>query len=125
MSPDFNHLRDSFSYRPDIDGLRALAVLPVLLFHAGLGFPGGFAGVDIFFVISGFLITSIIIREIIDDRFTYRNFWERRIRRIFPPAMLVTLVTVIVGAWALLPETYAALSKAAIAQLLMGANFYF
>jgi peptidoglycan/LPS O-acetylase OafA/YrhL len=61
-SSEFPHLRTKFSYRPDIDGLRALAVIPVLLFHAGFGFSGGFVGVDIFFVISGYLITSLIAR---------------------------------------------------------------
>ncbi|MDA7876980.1 acyltransferase [Akkermansiaceae bacterium] len=125
MNQDFSHLKNSFSYRPDIDGLRALAVIPVILFHAGLGFPGGYVGVDIFFVISGYLITSIIIREIAKGEFTYRGFWERRIRRIFPPALLVTFVSVAFGACALLPDTFAALGKAGIAQLTMVANFYF
>ncbi len=125
MNQDFSHLKNSFRYRPDIDGLRALAVIPVILFHAGLGFPGGYVGVDIFFVISGYLITSIIIREIAKGEFTYRGFWERRIRRIFPPALLVTFVSVIFGAWALLPDTFASLGKAGIAQLTMVANFYF
>jgi peptidoglycan/LPS O-acetylase OafA/YrhL len=125
MNQDFSHLKRSFSYRPDIDGLRALAVIPVILFHAGLGFPGGYVGVDIFFVISGYLITSIIIREMMKGDFTYRGFWERRIRRIFPPALLVTFVSVAFGAWALLPDTFAALGKAGIAQLTMVANFYF
>ncbi|MGJ8694887.1 MAG: acyltransferase family protein [Verrucomicrobiaceae bacterium] len=126
MNPDdFAHLRNRFQYRPDIDGLRALAVIPVLFFHAGLGFPGGYVGVDIFFVISGYLITSLIIREMIKGEFTLRNFWERRVRRIFPPAVFVTIVTVIAGAWILLPEAYAAIGKAAIAQVTMVANFYF
>ena len=71
-------------YRPDIDGLRALAVIPVLLFHLGLSCPGGYVGVDVFFVISGFLITSIILREIAAGTFTLSAFWVRRIRRILP-----------------------------------------
>lgn len=125
MNQDFSHLQRSFDYRPDIDGLRALAVIPVILFHAGLGFPGGYVGVDIFFVISGYLITSIIIREMMKGDFTYLGFWERRIRRIFPPAILVTFFSVIFGTWALLPDPFADLGKAGIAQLTMVANFYF
>ncbi|OCP38548.1 acyltransferase family protein [Ensifer sp. LC163] len=73
-------------YRPEIDGLRALAVAPVLLFHAGFGFlGGGFAGVDVFFVISGFLITSTIHREIREGSFSIVSFYERRARRLAPP----------------------------------------
>ncbi|RML66789.1 Acyltransferase 3 [Pseudomonas syringae pv. syringae] len=75
----------ALGYRPEIDGLRALAVIPVILFHAGLPlFSGGFVGVDIFFVISGYLITSIIIAEKIRGRFSLINFYERRARRILP-----------------------------------------
>jgi peptidoglycan/LPS O-acetylase OafA/YrhL len=80
-------------YRPDVDGLRALAVLPVILFHAGLGCTGGFVGVDIFFVISGFLITSFILKEIHDDDFSLVKFWERRVRRILPALFVVVLAT--------------------------------
>ena len=71
-------------YRPDIDGLRALAVLPVLLFHADLIFRGGFVGVDVFFVISGYLITQIIERDVKAGRFSVLAFYQRRVRRIFP-----------------------------------------
>ena len=72
-------------YRPDIDGLRAIAVLAVIFYHAGVpGFSGGFVGVDIFFVISGFLITSIILKEVNEEKFSISRFYERRIRRIFP-----------------------------------------
>lgn len=72
-------------YRREIDGLRALAVLPVILFHAGFQtFSGGFVGVDIFFVISGYLITSIILAEMEAGTFTLANFYERRARRILP-----------------------------------------
>jgi peptidoglycan/LPS O-acetylase OafA/YrhL len=73
------------SYRPDIDGLRALAILPVVLYHAGIpGFSGGFVGVDVFFVISGYLMASLIIGEIGQGNFSLLRFYERRIRRIFP-----------------------------------------
>ena len=70
------------SHRRDIDGLRAIAIIPVILFHAHVApFSGGFLGVDVFFVVSGFLITSLIGPEIAQRRFSYVSFWERRARR--------------------------------------------
>jgi peptidoglycan/LPS O-acetylase OafA/YrhL len=91
-------------YRADIDGLRAIAVIFVLLFH---GFPtlltGGFVGVDIFFVISGFLISRIILQDLRDDKFTFNDFYSRRMRRICPALILVLLVTFLIGWWILLP----------------------
>jgi peptidoglycan/LPS O-acetylase OafA/YrhL len=81
-------------YRPEIDGLRALAVVPVILFHAGLDlFSGGFVGVDVFFVISGYLITTIIINELDQGKFSVVTFYERRARRILPALFFVILVT--------------------------------
>ena len=86
-------------YRSEIDGLRALAVLPVILFHAGFElFGGGFIGVDIFFVISGYLITTIIIDDIENNRFSLAHFYERRARRILPALFLVSISMVIL-AW--------------------------
>ena len=80
------------NYRPEIDGLRAFAVMPVILFHAGFQwFDGGFVGVDIFFVISGYLITTIIISEMAEDSFSLINFYERRARRILPALFFVTV----------------------------------
>ena len=77
-------------YRPEIDGLRAVAVVPVILFHAGFGrVSGGFVGVDVFFVISGFLITSILLAEHAEGRFSLRRFYERRARRILPALYVV------------------------------------
>ena len=91
-------------YRPEIDGLRALAVIPVVLFHAGIaGFSGGFVGVDIFFVISGYLITSIILNEQQKDSFTLAGFYERRARRILPALMLVVLLSAVAAWYLLLP----------------------
>ena len=82
-------------YRSEIDGLRAIAVLPVIFFHAGLSyFEGGFVGVDIFFVISGYLITSIIINDLFERKFNLIYFYERRIRRIIPILFVVTLLCV-------------------------------
>ena len=81
-------------YRAEIDGLRALAVMPVILFHAGFEwFSGGFVGVDVFFVISGYLITTIIISEMADDKFSIINFYERRARRILPALFFVMAVS--------------------------------
>lgn len=90
-------------YREDIDGLRAIAVLPVLLYHAfPTAAPGGFYGVDIFFVISGYLITGIIHKQMLSNTFSIADFYARRIRRIFPALITVVLVTFLI-AWFLLP----------------------
>lgn len=102
----------TLAYRPDIDGLRALAVLSVLLYHA---FPkivkGGFIGVDIFFVISGYLISSIIAQDLEKERFSIVNFYNRRIRRIFPALLLVLFTVFIFGWFVLLPDEFRALGK--------------
>ena len=72
-------------YRPEVDGLRALAILPVVFFHAGFQlFEGGYVGVDIFFVISGYLITGLLIEEISSNKFSLAHFYERRVRRLLP-----------------------------------------
>jgi peptidoglycan/LPS O-acetylase OafA/YrhL len=79
-------------YRPEIDGLRAIAVLPVVLYHAKIPFfSGGFVGVDVFFVISGFLITQVILRALEQDNFSILHFYERRIRRIIPALTAIML----------------------------------
>ena len=93
------------AYRADIDGLRAVAVLPVIFFHAGVDlFSGGFVGVDVFFVVSGYLITSIILTEIRAGTFTYLGFYERRVRRIFPALFLMMGVSLPLGLFVLVPE---------------------
>jgi peptidoglycan/LPS O-acetylase OafA/YrhL len=112
-------------HRPEIDGLRALAVVPVVMFHLGLGFPGGFVGVDVFFVISGFLITGIIRHGLENETFSLAEFWERRIRRIFPALFVVVAATLAVGYWLLLPNELEELGKSSVAQALLLANVYF
>lgn len=117
--------QSSAHYRPDIDGLRALAVIPVILFHLGLGCPGGYVGVDVFFVISGFLITSIILREITAGTFSLAGFWVRRIRRILPTLFVVVIATLIGAGFVLYPHDYRLFGKEVISQAALVANFYF
>ena len=113
-------------YRPEIDGLRAVAVLPVILFHSGLSwFPGGYVGVDIFFVISGFLITSIILTQMRAGRFSLLEFYERRARRILPALFVVMLVCLPLG-WKLLdPEDFKYFSKSLVAVPTFSSNLLF
>jgi peptidoglycan/LPS O-acetylase OafA/YrhL len=110
-------------YRSDVDGLRAVAVMLVVNFHGfPLAMPGGFIGVDIFFVISGFLITGIIARELDAQHFSLVGFYNRRIRRIFP-ALIVVLCAVLVLGWLwMLPAPYAALSRDVAASAAFSAN---
>lgn len=110
-------------YRADIDGLRAVSVLAVILFHAGLGLPGGFVGVDVFFVISGYLITSLIAADLDRGVFSLSGFWERRIRRIWPAALALTAGTLVAGWLLMLPADYRRVSRDALAQIGMVANF--
>ncbi len=113
-------------YTPAIDGLRALAVIAVLLFHAKVPwFRGGFVGVDVFFVISGYLITSLILQEHANGRFTLAGFYERRIRRIFPALLLVVLSTLVIGAFVMFPPDLARLGSSAVAAMLFVSNLYF
>ncbi len=116
----------NLAYRPEIDGLRALAVLPVILFHAGFElFSGGFVGVDVFFVISGYLITSIILSEKQAGTFSIARFYERRARRILPALLCVTIVCV-PFAWWWMPLTQLKNFFASIAAVLVfGSNIYF
>ncbi|MGE3977183.1 MAG: acyltransferase family protein, partial [Nitrospira sp.] len=114
------------SYRPEIDGLRALAVLPVVLYHAGLSWlPGGFMGVDVFFVISGYLITKIIWNELQSEQFGLGSFYERRFRRIIPALLAVVLFVLLFSLYAALPSQLVDTSRSAIAALLSISNFHF
>lgn len=114
---------NSLSYRPEIDGLRAFAVIPVILFHFGLNWiPGGYIGVDIFFVISGFLITSILIKDYDQGIFSFSNFWLRRIRRILPVLVIVVLVTIAISKFLLYAPDIYYLGEQGIASLLSFAN---
>lgn len=113
-------------YRKDVDGLRAVAVLPVILYHAGISaFSGGYVGVDIFFVISGYLITGIISAEIAEGTFTVSNFYVRRIKRIFPALYFMIFVSVILSGFLLLPEHFRNFGKSVIATVFFSSNFFF
>lgn len=113
-------------YRREIDGLRALALLPVILFHAGFEtFSGGFVGVDVFFVISGYLITTIIITELEQEKFSIVNFYERRARRILPPLFLVMLVCIPFAWFWLLPSDMKDFSQSFVAVPVFASNILF
>ncbi len=116
----------SVSYRADIDGLRALAVLPVVLFHAHVaGFGGGFVGVDVFFVISGFLITGLIHKEVAVGEFSYLNFWERRARRLLPPMIFAVAASCVAAYFVLLPNELRAMGQSVVAFAGFSSNIYF
>lgn len=111
-------------YRPDIDGLRAVAVLSVVIFHAfPKSLPGGFVGVDIFFVISGFLISSIILRGADLGSFSFLDFYARRVRRIFPALAIVLATTLAIGRVTLLPDEFSHVAKHVVAGALFVSNF--
>jgi peptidoglycan/LPS O-acetylase OafA/YrhL len=113
-------------YRPDIDGLRAVAVLPVVLFHSGVGaFAGGFVGVDVFFVISGFLITRIIWSENQAGHFSILRFYERRARRILPALFVVLAVCVAAGSALMLANQFEQFAHSLISALLFSSNIFF
>ncbi|WP_299131211.1 acyltransferase family protein [uncultured Amaricoccus sp.] len=113
-------------YRSEIDGLRAVAVVPVILFHAGFErFSGGFVGVDVFFVLSGYLITTILLAEIAEGRFSLIRFYERRARRILPALYFVMLVTLPFAFRLMLPDEFASFAQALISVLFFVSNVYF
>jgi peptidoglycan/LPS O-acetylase OafA/YrhL len=123
-TPGPEHIK--LEYRPDIDGLRAVAVLLVVIYH---GFPdvlsGGFLGVDIFFVLSGFLITSIISRDVDSSVFSLSHFYIGRLRRIFPSLIIVTATILVAGWFILRSEEYSQLGKEVFAGSFFYSNFYY
>lgn len=119
-------LKNSMKYRGEIDGLRAMAVVPVILFHAGLPlFSGGFIGVDVFFVISGYLISTIIINELDVDNFSILRFYERRARRILPALFFVMLVCLPFAWFWLMPRDLKGFADSTVAVTFFVSNFLF
>ncbi|WP_103174942.1 acyltransferase family protein [Paracoccus sp. SY] len=113
-------------YRPEIDGLRSVAVLPVILFHAGVGiFSGGYVGVDVFFVISGYLITTIILGQIVEGRFSLLDFYNRRSRRILPALFLVIACTIPPAFLLMLPSQFQDFSQSVAAVSIFSSNILF
>jgi peptidoglycan/LPS O-acetylase OafA/YrhL len=113
-------------HRPDVDGLRAIAVIPVLLYHARLGSAtGGFVGVDVFFVISGYLITGLILQDIQADRFSLPAFYERRIRRILPALLGILVFSAVAVHFLFLPDDTLTFANSLLATLVYSSNFLF
>lgn len=118
--------RPTMKYRPEVDGLRAVAVLPVILYHAGVArMRGGFVGVDVFFVISGYLITSLLLNDFASNRFSILHFYERRARRILPALFAVLLICIPLAYLWLLPEPAMEFAKSLISALLFFSNIFF
>jgi peptidoglycan/LPS O-acetylase OafA/YrhL len=114
------------AYRSDVDGLRAVAVLAVIAFHASARIlPGGFVGVDIFFVISGFLITGLIAKGMEADRFSFAEFYTRRIKRILPAYIAVAAATLAISSWLLIPNDYIFYTTSLAASWAFAANVFF
>lgn len=123
---DSTHLPERpLNYRSDIDGLRAVAVLSVVAFHIGiLRMTGGYVGVDVFFVISGYLISSIIFSEIANSRFSIVSFYERRIRRIFPALFVMLLLFSAFASVFFMPGELVDFGKTSLASTFSASNFY-
>ena len=122
----------NYQYRPEIDGLRSIAVFSVIFYHLQISFDnieilkGGFLGVDIFFVISGYLITSIIYRELlISNKFSFKNFYERRIRRLLPALIFVALISFFLAWKYMMPTNFVDYSKSIIYSVFFSSNFFF
>ena len=114
------------NYKKNIDGLRALSILPVVFYHAGFNlFQGGFVGVDIFFVISGYLIAGIIKYEIDNNIFSLLNFYERRARRLVPPLFLMVLISIPFAFFWMLPDQLNNFSKSLVSISVFLSNFIF
>ena len=117
---------EQLNYRADIDGLRACAVVPVVLFHGGVpGLTGGFIGVDIFFVISGYVITTRLLEDLKSGHFSIVDFYERRVRRIFPALLFVMTATAVAAAFLLLPGEMVDFCRSLAASTFFASNIYF
>jgi peptidoglycan/LPS O-acetylase OafA/YrhL len=127
LENSLHHSSDKSSkYRPDIDGLRAVAIISVVMFHANVGFiRGGFVGVDVFFVISGFLIGSLVFREMREQRFTFKRFYERRAKRILPALFVVVAFCFIPACLLLSGAELKSFAQETIAALTSSSNIYF
>jgi peptidoglycan/LPS O-acetylase OafA/YrhL len=113
-------------YRQEVDGLRAIAVVPVVLFHAGLSFlQGGFTGVDIFFVISGYLITSLLIDELVTNKFSIIGFYERRACRILPALVTLAVFTTLLAYLIMPVKFFLQYCQSLAAVTLFSSNIYF
>lgn len=122
----YNATFKNMDYRREIDGLRAIALIPVVLFHAGFAtFSGGYVGVDIFFVISGYLITSIILNELAKGTFSLIDFYERRARRILPALFVVILICVPFAWLWMIPSEFKSFSRSLSAVSVFASNFLF
>ena len=118
--------RSTDRYRPDIDGLRGIAVAAVVAFHAFPQLlPGGFVGVDVFFVISGFLISALVLAAVDEGRFSFREFYARRIRRLFPALVIVLAASLGAGWYVLSSQSFEQLGGHAAAASLFVANLVF
>jgi peptidoglycan/LPS O-acetylase OafA/YrhL len=123
-------MHSKLEYRPEIDTLRAISVFAVIIYHAGFYnnffFPGGYLGVDIFFVISGYLISKLIFKEVFKTKkFNFKNFYERRARRILPALIFVFLITLLLSYFILLPSSFVDFAKSIISSLSFLSNYYF
>lgn len=113
-------------YRADIDGLRSIAIIPVVLYHAGVSlFRGGYVGVDVFFVISGYLITSILLEDIEKNRFSLELFYFRRAKRIFPALFFLLFISYFLCYYLFVPEDFKRFAKSFVATLLFSSNIIF
>ena len=119
------------NYRPEIDGLRAIDVFAVLIYHAGFSvggqalLPGGFLGVDVFFVISGYLISGILMRDLAGGEFSFGRFYERRVRRILPALFLVLLCCLPLAWFTLFPDPLVEFSQSLLSTLFFMSNIFF
>jgi peptidoglycan/LPS O-acetylase OafA/YrhL len=114
------------AYRPDIDGLRAVAVLGIMLFHLGVpGFGGGYVGVDVFFVVSGYLITRNIVRRRAAGQWSFGAFYGRRLRRLFPAILFTLVATFVTGFLLLSPKHFADLGQSILYTGVLAPNLFF